>query len=42
MASLLERKDVHLVTLPVVTSLHHVFAVDAAAAGKHVIVEKPR
>ncbi len=39
--ALLARKDVHLVTLPVVTSLHHVFAVDAAEAGKHLIVEKP-
>jgi predicted dehydrogenase len=38
---LLERADVHLVTLPVVTSLHHVFAIDAADAGKHVVVEKP-
>ncbi len=39
--ALLDRKDVHLVTLPVVTSLHHVFAIDAARAGKHLIVEKP-
>jgi len=39
--ALLDRKDIHLVTLPVVTSLHHVFAVDAANAGKHVIMEKP-
>jgi predicted dehydrogenase len=39
--TLLERRDVQLVTLPVVTSLHHVLAVDAADAGKHVIVEKP-
>jgi predicted dehydrogenase len=39
--ALLERSDVHVVSLPVVTSLHHVFAVDAARAGKHVIVEKP-
>jgi predicted dehydrogenase len=39
--ALLERRDVHLVTLPVVTSLHHVLAVDAAEAGKHVVVEKP-
>ncbi len=38
---LLERKDIQLVTLPVVTSLHHVLAVDAADAGKHIIVEKP-
>jgi predicted dehydrogenase len=39
--ALLERRDVRLVTLPVVTSLHHVLAADAADAGKHVIVEKP-
>jgi predicted dehydrogenase len=39
--SLLDRHDVHLVTLPVVTSLHHTFAVAAAEAGKHVVVEKP-
>jgi predicted dehydrogenase len=39
--ALLERKDVHLVTLPLVTSLHHVVAIDAAEAGKHVVVEKP-
>ena len=39
--ALLERADIQLVTLPVVTSLHHVLAVDAANAGKHVIVEKP-
>ena len=39
--ALLARQDVHLVTLPVVTSLHHVFAIDAARAGKHLIVEKP-
>jgi len=38
---LLERKDIQLVTLPVVTSLHHTLAVDAANAGKHLIVEKP-
>lgn len=39
--ALLERQDLHLVTLPVVTNLHHVFAIDAADAGKHVVVEKP-
>jgi predicted dehydrogenase len=38
---LLERTDVHLVSLPVVTSLHHTLAVDAANAGKHIIMEKP-
>jgi predicted dehydrogenase len=39
--ALLARRDVAIVTLPVVTSLHHTFAIDAAEAGKHVIVEKP-
>ena len=39
--ALLERKDIQLVTLPVVTSLHHSLAMDAADAGKHIIVEKP-
>jgi len=39
--AMLERKDIDLVTLPVVTSLHHVFAIDAANAGKHIIMEKP-
>ncbi len=39
--ALLERPDIHAVSLPVVTSLHHEIAVDAARAGKHVIVEKP-
>ncbi|HWT82220.1 MAG TPA: Gfo/Idh/MocA family oxidoreductase, partial [Candidatus Methylomirabilis sp.] len=38
---LLERQDIRLVTLPVVTSLHHTLAVDAADAGKHIIMEKP-
>jgi predicted dehydrogenase len=39
--AMLERKDIHLVTLPVVTSLHHALAIDAANAGKHIIMEKP-
>ena len=39
--ALLERKDIQLVTLPVVTSLHHTVAIDAANAGKHIVVEKP-
>ncbi len=39
--ALLERKDIQLVTLPVVTSLHHTLAMDAAEAGKHIICEKP-
>ena len=39
--ALLARRDIALVTLPVVTSLHHALAVEAAEAGKHVVVEKP-
>jgi predicted dehydrogenase len=39
--AMLERKDIRLVTLPVVTSLHHTLAIDAANAGKHLIMEKP-
>jgi len=39
--ALLERKDIQLVSLPVVTSLHHRLAIDAANSGKHLIVEKP-
>jgi predicted dehydrogenase len=39
--ALLDRPDIDVVTLPVVTSHHHLFAIDAARAGKHVIVEKP-
>src|SRR5262245_20863941 len=39
--ALLDRPDIHAVSLPVVTSLHHEIAVDAARAGKHVIIEKP-
>ncbi len=39
--ALLERRDIHLVTLPVVTTVHHEVAVAAARAGKHVVVEKP-
>jgi predicted dehydrogenase len=35
------RKDIQLVTLPVVTSLHHALAIQAADAGKHIVVEKP-
>ena len=38
---MLERRDISVVTLPVVTSLHHSLIIDAAEAGKHVIVEKP-
>ena len=39
--AMLERKDIHLVTLPVVTSVHHTLAIDAANAGKHLVMEKP-
>ena len=39
--ALLDRSDVHVVSLPVVTSLHHTLVADAARAGEHVIVEKP-
>ena len=39
--AMLERQDIQLVSLPVVTSLHHSLAIDAANAGKHLIVEKP-
>jgi predicted dehydrogenase len=41
LAALLDRKDVDAVDLCVPTALHHVFAIRAAEAGKHVIVEKP-
>jgi predicted dehydrogenase len=39
--AMLERKDIRLVTLPVVTGLHHTLAIDTADAGKHLVVEKP-
>ena len=39
--AMLERRDIQLVTLPVVTSLHHSLAIDCANAGKHIVVEKP-
>lgn len=38
---LLERKDIHVVDLCVPTDLHHLMAIDAAEAGKHIICEKP-
>jgi predicted dehydrogenase len=41
LAALLDRKDVDAVDLCVPTALHHRFAIQAAEAGKHVIVEKP-
>ncbi|MFO1351562.1 MAG: Gfo/Idh/MocA family oxidoreductase [Gammaproteobacteria bacterium] len=39
--ALLERADIHAVTLPVTTDLHHTIAIAAADAGKHIIMEKP-
>jgi predicted dehydrogenase len=39
--ALLERSDIELVTLPVVTHLHHRLAIDCADAGKHIVMEKP-
>ena len=41
LAALLDRKDIDAVDLCVPTALHHTFAIQAAEAGKHVIVEKP-
>lgn len=41
LVALLDRKDVDAVDLCVPTALHHTFTVQAAQAGKHVIVEKP-
>ncbi|OGB96409.1 MAG: hypothetical protein A3G35_03825 [candidate division NC10 bacterium RIFCSPLOWO2_12_FULL_66_18] len=41
LAALLDRKDVDAVDLCVPNALHHAFAIQAAEAGKHVIVEKP-
>jgi predicted dehydrogenase len=38
LAALLDRKDVDAVDLCVPTALHHTFAIQAAEAGKHVIV----
>jgi predicted dehydrogenase len=39
--AMLERRDIQLVSLPVVTHLHHRLAVDCAQAGKHIVMEKP-
>jgi predicted dehydrogenase len=39
--ALLDRKDVDAVDLCVPPSVHHTFAIQAAEAGKHVIIEKP-
>src|SRR5574341_2081878 len=41
LAALLDRQDVDAVDLCVPTALHHTFTIQAAEAGKHVIVEKP-
>ncbi len=38
---MLERKDIHVVDLCMSTDLHHIMAIKAAEAGKHVICEKP-
>jgi predicted dehydrogenase len=38
---MLERKDIQVVDLCLTTNLHHVMAIAAAEAGKHVICEKP-
>jgi predicted dehydrogenase len=40
-AALLARKDVDVVDLCVPPALHHEFAIEAAKAGKHIIMEKP-
>lgn len=40
-ASLLARKDIDVVDICVPPALHHEFAVRAADAGKHIILEKP-
>ncbi|MBI2457273.1 MAG: Gfo/Idh/MocA family oxidoreductase, partial [candidate division NC10 bacterium] len=41
LAAMLSRKDVDAVDLCVPNALHRAFAIQAAEAGKHVIVEKP-
>jgi predicted dehydrogenase len=40
-AALLARKDIDVVDLCVPPALHHEFAIRAAEAGKHIIMEKP-
>jgi len=40
-AALLARKDIDVVDLCVPPALHHEFAIRAADAGKHIILEKP-
>lgn len=38
---MLERRDIHAVDLCIPTDLHHLMAIQAAEAGKHIICEKP-
>ncbi len=38
---MLERKDIQVVDLCMSTDLHHLMAIQAAEAGKHIICEKP-
>lgn len=38
---MLEQKEIHVVDLSLTTDLHHIVAIDAANAGKHIICEKP-
>jgi len=38
---MLERKDIQAVDLCISTDLHHLMAIQAAEAGKHIICEKP-
>lgn len=40
-AALLARKDIDVVDICTPPALHHEFAIRAAAAGKHIIMEKP-
>ncbi len=40
-AALLARKDIEVIDLCVPPALHHEFAIRAAEAGKHIIMEKP-
>lgn len=39
--ALLARKDIDLIYIPLIPSLHHKWAVAALNSGKHVLVEKP-
>ena len=38
---MLDRKDIHIIDLCIPTDLHHLMAIQAAEAGKHIICEKP-